>query len=162
MKVYALEFNPHFDGLSVWSVQSLHTTKEGAERAMLLRRLTPVTLEEYIEERKRPRTFDVKAFLRDMRESRKEGAWGHEFSWYNHWENTLMSFEERRKGFPAALYRTILRKLVRRRSLKFHEKANGPIPYNRFMRSPKDGKFHLINNLIPRENLRVTEWEVEG
>ena len=162
MKVYAVERNPNLDGSSVWSVQSLHTTREGAERAMLLERLTPITLDEFIEERKRPHKFDVLAFLRDMRKSRKEGAWEYDFSWYNHWEHyTMMPYEERRRGFPASLYRTILRKLVERRSRKFYEKCMRPIPYNRFIRSPEDGKLHMINHLISGKDLRVMEREVE-
>ena len=72
-----------------------------------------------------------------------------------------MSFEERRRGFPAALYRIILRKLVKRRRRAFEEKCIGPIPYNRFVRSPEDGKLHMLNNLVPGEDLRVMEWEVK-
>ena len=154
MKVYAVECNPNFDGSSVWSVQSLHTTKEGAERAMLLRRLTPITFDEYIAERKRPRKFNVLGFLRDMRKHRNE------YVWYDYWE-CKATFDELRKGFPAGLYRTILRKLLKRRRRKFYERCMRPVPYSRFVRSPEDGKLHLLNNLTPGEDLRITEREVE-
>ena len=156
MKVYAVEYNPNFDGSSVWSVQSLHTTKEGAERAMLLRRLTTITLDEYIKERKRPRKFDVMGFLRYMRELRKKGL----CSWYYYWK-AKATFDEYRLGFPAELYRTILRKQVERRRRKFYERCMRPVPYSRFVRSPEDGKLHLLNNLTPGEDLRVMEWDVE-
>lgn len=163
MKVFAVEYNPNFDGSSVWSVQSLHTTKEGAERAMLISRLTPITLDEVLAARSRPpKDFSLRKFLRHMRELRKDGKWDREFTWFRHWWFQATP-EEYSRGFPAALYRTILRKLVERRRRSFYESQSKRehIPYSRFARSPEDGKLHLLNGLTPGEDLRVTEWMVK-
>lgn len=161
MKLFALEYNPNFDGSSSWSVQSLHMTREGAERAMRLARVTPITLEAVLAARNRPpKAFDLRAYLRHMRELRKEDRWMYEFEWYHHWARKA-SYEEYRRGFPAALYRTILRKLVERRRRSFYERQSKRehIPYSHFVRSPEDGKLHLANHLTPGTDLRVTEWE---
>ena len=163
MKVYAVEYNPNFDGSSVWSVQSLHTTKEGAERAMRLARVTPITLEVILAARNRPpKEFNLRKFLRYMRELRKDGKWDREFAWYRHWWIQATP-EECRRGFPAARYRTILRKLVERKRRSFYEAQTKRehIPYSHFVRSPEDGKIHLANHLTPGTDLRVTEWTVK-